>query len=136
MADGKTGSGRSRTSLLEDRPLRALTICQPYAHLICIGEKRIENRRWRTTYRGPLPIHAGKSMAWLKTYDMKSLAERDKTPMAFGAVVAVAHLVACFRIEEIEEAARSSTRPTRLPSGRTGRSTPPSIIKRSSRLGF
>ncbi len=37
----------------------ALTIKQPWADAIVHGTKRVENRRWTTTYRGPLLIHAG-----------------------------------------------------------------------------
>lgn len=37
---------------------KAITLSQPYATLIAIGAKKIETRRWATTYRGPLLIHA------------------------------------------------------------------------------
>ena len=70
--------------------MKALTVCQPYADMIAAGEKIIENRAWPTAYRGPLAIHAGKSRAWLEADD-----ERERPEMAFGAVVAVAQLVAC-----------------------------------------
>jgi hypothetical protein len=76
--------------------LMALTICQPYAHLIARGEKRIENRTWPTAYRGPLVIHAGKSREWLNGEDTSS--------MAFGAVVAVVDLIGCQRIEDLKGA--------------------------------
>lgn len=70
--------------------MKALTICQPYAHLIVSGDKRVENRTWTTNYRGPLYIHAGKSREWLDEDDLKTYPS-----MAFGAVVAVATLVDC-----------------------------------------
>lgn len=41
--------------------LPALTVQQPFADLIVRGVKTIENRRWYTTHRGPLVIHAGAS---------------------------------------------------------------------------
>jgi hypothetical protein len=41
--------------------MRALTILQPWAEMIARGVKRIENRTWRTSHRGPLTTHAGKS---------------------------------------------------------------------------
>lgn len=41
--------------------MKALTIKQPWARLIIIGEKPVENRGWATSHRGPLAIHAGKS---------------------------------------------------------------------------
>jgi hypothetical protein len=70
--------------------MKALTVCQPYAELIASGAKPIENRSWPTRYRGALVIHAGKSRDWLEADD-----ERAYPDMAFGAVVAVAQLVAC-----------------------------------------
>ncbi|MGP8162769.1 MAG: ASCH domain-containing protein [Acidimicrobiales bacterium] len=39
--------------------LKALTIRQPWASLIMAGIKDVENRTWRTNYRGRLVIHAG-----------------------------------------------------------------------------
>jgi len=69
---------------------KALTICQPYAELIACGDKPIENRRWPTSYRGPLLIHAGKSREWMDPDD-----ERE---YVFGAFVASADLVACLLI--------------------------------------
>jgi ASCH domain len=40
----------------------ALSIRQPWAWLIVNGHKDIENRDWGTGFRGPLFIHAGKTM--------------------------------------------------------------------------
>lgn len=41
--------------------IKAITIRQPFASAIIYGDKRIENRGWRTKYRGDLIIHAGKA---------------------------------------------------------------------------
>lgn len=41
--------------------MKALSIRQPYAWLIVNGIKDVENRTWRTGYRGPVLIHAGKT---------------------------------------------------------------------------
>jgi len=38
---------------------RVLTIWQPWAGLIMDGTKPVENRSWKTFYRGRLWIHAG-----------------------------------------------------------------------------
>lgn len=38
--------------------MKALTVRQPYAGLISAGIKDVENRSWRTHYRGRLWIHA------------------------------------------------------------------------------
>lgn len=76
--------------------MKALTICQPYAELIARGEKPIENRTWPTTHRGPLAIHAGRSRDWLDEGD-----EQRYPGMVYGAVVAVAWLGDCVRVEEL-----------------------------------
>jgi hypothetical protein len=42
--------------------MKALSIRQPWAHLIVHEGKTIENRSWSTRYRGPVLIHAAKGM--------------------------------------------------------------------------
>ena len=76
--------------------MKVLTVCQPYAEMIARGEKLIENRTWSTPYRGPMAIHAGKSRSWLEYGD-----ELDYPNMAFGAVIAIADLVACVPVWEL-----------------------------------
>lgn len=39
--------------------MKVLTLWQPWASLIAAGVKTIETRSWRTSYRGPVAIHAG-----------------------------------------------------------------------------
>jgi hypothetical protein len=46
----------------ETLPTVALSIQQPWAWLIVNGRKDIENRTWRTRFRGPVLIHAGKAI--------------------------------------------------------------------------
>jgi hypothetical protein len=38
--------------------MKVLSVRQPWAYLIVAGYKDVENRTWRTSYRGPLLIHA------------------------------------------------------------------------------
>lgn len=76
--------------------MKAITICQPYAHLIAIGEKRVENRTWETKYRGELLIHAGKSRSWLSTYP-----GCNPSNLVFGAIIASATLVDCVHLADI-----------------------------------
>lgn len=83
--------------------MKALSICQPYPHLILTGEKRVENREWRTDYRGPLLLHAGKSRQWLQGYPPDGLV--------FGAIVGVADLVDCLHIHHIRSGAYDDTHP-------------------------
>jgi hypothetical protein len=87
--------------------MRALTILQPWAEMIARGVKRVENRTWRTKYRGPLAIHAGKSMAWMESEDAAAWPERYGVDMpradalTFGAIIAVAELVDCVGVENL-----------------------------------
>lgn len=72
----------------------ALTICQPYAELIAAGAKPVENRRWATSRRQVIAIHAGSGRDHLPDGD-------DGKSYVYGAVVALAVLVDCFKPEEI-----------------------------------
>lgn len=78
--------------------MKALTICQRYAHLIILGEKPLENRTWWTSYRGPLAIHAGKSRAWLDEGDLERYPD-----MAFGAVIGTVEVVDCVAVGKLKE---------------------------------
>ena len=40
----------------------ALTVRQPYASLIVLGVKPVENRSWATRHRGEIAIHAAKEI--------------------------------------------------------------------------
>jgi hypothetical protein len=45
---------------MNTEPRRILSLWQPWASLIALGEKRYETRSWYTRYRGVLYIHAAK----------------------------------------------------------------------------
>lgn len=45
----------------KNKIMKVLTEKQPWGFLICAGIKPIENRTWKTNYRGRVLIHAGKS---------------------------------------------------------------------------
>lgn len=58
--------------------MRALTILAPYPTLICLPDsdprhKRVENRIWRTSYRGPLAIHCGASNKLMRGGTMRQV---------------------------------------------------------------
>jgi len=78
--------------------MKALTVCQPWAWAIIFGPKRIENRTWKTFYRGPLAIHAGKS----KSHLSETLNDGTATPpdLTFGAFLGVVELVDCVPVNE------------------------------------
>lgn len=80
--------------------IKALTICQPYAHLIAIGDKRVENRGWPTHHRGELLIHAGKSRKMLEDDDESHWITQGD-PMCFGAIVAVVNVIDMVHIDTL-----------------------------------
>lgn len=75
--------------------MKALTIVQPYAHLIATGEKRVENRTWYTKHRGPLAIHAGKNRDGLRDCGLVP------DGYAFGAIIATVNVIDCLFYGEI-----------------------------------
>ena len=108
--------------------MKALTLTQPWATLVAIGAKRIETRSWRTSYRGPLAIHAAKGFpkwarefaqddwtcfgalkpghaAHLKLSGVRLIpsetGRRAAGELPIGAVVAVRDLVDCLPMESI-----------------------------------
>lgn len=44
--------------------MKVLSIRQPWASLIVKGCKDVENRTWKTDYRGPIAIHASGTFDW------------------------------------------------------------------------
>ncbi|WP_030064118.1 ASCH domain-containing protein [Streptomyces natalensis] len=73
--------------------MRALTIRQPYAAAIAHADKRIENRVWRTAYRGPLLIHASLTPDRRPGRGVSAVVRGLQLDL--GAVVAVARLANC-----------------------------------------
>lgn len=75
--------------------MKALTVRQPWADAIAHGPKHTENRTRRTTYRGPLLIHAGLAE------DRNALPPllTEGWPDERGYVVATAQLVGCHRAD-------------------------------------
>lgn len=93
--------------------MKALTLYQPWASLIAAGVKTIETRSWPTRHRGPIAIHAAKTVPAGWNAEGIALIERYKDELRrvgalvklddgsfdlllpAGAVVAVANLWAC-----------------------------------------
>ena len=96
--------------------MRALSLTQPWAELVMIGEKRYETRSWTTTYRGPLAIHAAKGLSSIGgTVGLNQFAFREPfrtvlqeaghtaeldQELPRGAVVAVCELVAVYPCDD------------------------------------
>ena len=58
--------------------MKALSIQQPWAWLICAGYKDIENRGWQTKFRGRVYVHAGK---YWDAVDGSELYPKYKIPL-------------------------------------------------------
>lgn len=82
-----------------------LSIRQPWAWLIVNGHKTIENREWRTNFRGKFLIHAGKKLS-VADYDAAVLFVEGFDPalaalipdmgyLDLGGIVGQARLVDC-----------------------------------------
>lgn len=89
--------------------MKAISIKQPWASLVIYGGKDIENRTWRTTYRGPVLIHASKRLDQKEIYGFlclkgdrnivieywpKEISYRyDEMPL--GGIIGVVDIVDC-----------------------------------------
>ncbi|MBC8079282.1 MAG: ASCH domain-containing protein [Gorillibacterium sp.] len=83
--------------------MKAITIIQPWATLIALGEKRFETRSCSTKYRGLLAIHAGKKLdreACMREPLKSVLLSHGYTSgnLPTGAVVAVVRLDECWSV--------------------------------------
>lgn len=83
--------------------MKCLTIRQPWATLIALGEKQIETRSWRAAHRGELAIHAGMQVnkAICRTEPYQSLLARhgytaDNLPT--GKIIAVSRIADCCEV--------------------------------------
>ena len=89
--------------------MKAITLTQPWATLVALGEKKIETRGWACDYRGPLAIHAAKSY---RKREFADLTHREPFYSALrpsgiysypeldcGNVLAVTWIVDCRRTE-------------------------------------
>lgn len=81
--------------------MRALSVCQPFAHLILLPStdprhKRIENRQWNYVpdWQGTFAIHAAKR----KDYGGGDF-QIPTCDMDYGAIVGTAYLAGAFRLE-------------------------------------
>lgn len=85
--------------------MRCITIWQPWATLIALGEKKFETRSWATQHRDAIAIHAGKKVdkAICQKEPFRSiLAKHGYTAdtLPTGSVVAVCRLADCLEVTE------------------------------------
>lgn len=89
--------------------MKAISLHQPYASLIAARLKKVETRTWATPYRGWLAIHAAKAWGPAQRASLRGIHELqprlfaelfDPRDLPLGAIVAVARLVDCRRMDE------------------------------------
>lgn len=79
VADGARGFGPEDDG---HRTIPALTLTQPWATLVMLGEKRIETRHCLFGYRGPLAIHASREIDGdaIRTQECRAALDRHDVP--------------------------------------------------------
>lgn len=83
--------------------MKALSIRQPWAWLIVNGYKDVENRNWKSSYRGTLLIHTGKTpddiwrehfKEYINPQSFTKMMEAWET-MPLGGIVGMVRMVDC-----------------------------------------
>src|SRR5262245_24092577 len=74
--------------------MRCLTLKRPWPYAIFHLGKRVENRSWRTAYRGPLLIHAGRTLQRRSVFP-DGTPVPDPCRMPSGVIVGLVDLVDC-----------------------------------------
>jgi hypothetical protein len=93
-------------TIIEVRPIKAISLWQPWASLMAAGVKRHETRHWDTKHRGPIAIHAAKTLDLAGCPDrlcIDAFGVSWPAQLPLGAVVAIGQLVACRRAETVAD---------------------------------
>ncbi len=77
--------------------MKVLSLRQPWADLIVDGRKKVETRKWNTSYRGWFWVHASKSVDW------NACKKLGVTPSATMAVIGKAFLESVKKYETEKE---------------------------------
>ena len=85
--------------------MKALTIHQPWATLIMLGLKPVENRSCRYKHRGPLLIHAGRSTEFMSVIHDPAFRNyaallSAQPPLPFGCILGQVTVIDCLSAEE------------------------------------
>lgn len=83
--------------------MKAISVLQPWAHLVIHGGKDIENRDWPTRVRGRVAIHASKRLDKVQMGEAMEVMHRlgmskpciAPHAIAFGAVIGTVEIVDC-----------------------------------------
>lgn len=81
---------------MSDLPNIALSIRQPWCYFILRAGKDVENRTWPTNFRGPVLIHAS------KTVDPDDRDEVRRLDLPLGGIVGVMTITDCVQESDSE----------------------------------
>jgi activating signal cointegrator 1 len=99
--------------------MKCLSVAQPWASLLVLGNKQFETRPWQTAYRGPVVVHASKALsaaarALCSQAPFRSLLAAagiaDWSELPLGRVVGGVEVVDCVRVEDLAEVPDVETR--------------------------
>jgi hypothetical protein len=81
--------------------MKALSVKNPWAWLICSGLKNVENRTWKTNYRGRILIHAPakEDRDWYTIYPFHARAIRPNIPddLIFSSIIGEVDIIDCIQ---------------------------------------
>lgn len=75
--------------------LRVLSVRQPWAWAILYAGKDVENRTWRTPYRGRIAIHAGKLIAPGAADKLRGIGIEVPADLPRGAILGTIDVMDC-----------------------------------------
>lgn len=81
--------------------MKAISLWQPWASAMALGWKRNETRHWRTSYRGPLLIHAAKKIIGWPSMEIQSLFDGtafQPSDLPLGVLLCRVDLIDCKEI--------------------------------------
>lgn len=77
--------------------MKAVSIRQPWAELIMLGVKDVENRSWSTDHRGALVIHAARTLDVSKE-ELEEYAREygfDPAKLVYGSLIGTIDIIDC-----------------------------------------
>lgn len=84
--------------------MKIITVRQPYAWLIVAGFKDIENRKYRTSYRGTLVIQSSKrhipADSELAAIEARHSIRILREQLQYGGIIGVATLIDCVSVSD------------------------------------
>ena len=88
--------------------MKVITLIQPWATLVALGEKQIETRSWNTNIRGEIAIHAGKKVdksVFNQPFYSNVFSKYSITPenIITSSIIAVCKIVDVKRTEDLTD---------------------------------